>query len=111
MRDLTNQTDGLTVTQVHVSPMLCTIWSSLRRMFWSTSNPLQSKAHRSGMPPLPRSFRADVEPPLFGLGPAWHAGSQTNLVLHVCSKGRACLSLFSLPCFSRAAAFFFFLKK
>ena len=48
LRDLTTQTDGLTVTQPHGSRMLCTFWSSLRGMCCSTRNS-QKRAHRWGV--------------------------------------------------------------
>ena len=65
LRGLTTQTDGWTVTQLHASRMLRTIWPLLHQVRCSTQS-FQNRAHRWGKV-VSHCLRANIKPPLFGL--------------------------------------------
>ena len=62
---LATQTDGLTVTQLHASRMLRTIWPLLHQVRCSTQS-FQNRAHRWSKV-VSHCLRANIKPPLFGL--------------------------------------------
>ena len=82
-RGLTTQTDGSTVTRLHVSRMFRTTWPTLNRVCCSSG---ANKAHlvdRARLFPA-NSRRADFKPPLFRLGLNWKKKKATSCF--VCAR-------------------------